>query len=383
MAQSKKYRKPETKNETRPAGQATDKRVVALAVLVVLLVLSNVATFIFMADRSPAAPAASNVAGPSGPIGPDAPLKDFKVVNAHEHLYKRSHLDNYFEAAEKTGIEKTLFVASSQFTFFGKGGDREKLNDWSSMEVIKVAEEFPGKVIPFCTIHPADPEKLKKIKQYVELGAKGLKLYTGHTNFYENRPLDAPEMLPVYEYCEETGLPICWHVNLIRYGDQFERVMEMFPDLTVIMPHFGVAFYRPKSSTWRLLEKLLDTYPNFYTDTSFGTREILVYGLHAVNDDPQVFRPFFEKYADRILFGTDMVVTGNKEKTPEWIEAVIRACRDVLEKDEYYFFMAAKGARYDVGRSDNPYGRFRGLALSDNVLRKVYETNIKKLFPDA
>ncbi|HNR37118.1 MAG TPA: hypothetical protein PKO36_18225, partial [Candidatus Hydrogenedentes bacterium] len=40
----------------------------------------------------------------------DTPLRPFKVVNAHEHLFSRKYLDKYLNAAEKTGIARTLFV---------------------------------------------------------------------------------------------------------------------------------------------------------------------------------------------------------------------------------------------------------------------------------
>jgi len=211
-------------------------------------------------------------------------------------------------------------------------------------------------------------------------GAAGLKLYNGHSNFHD-RPLDDESMLPVYAYCQETGLPICWHVNLVSYGDEFMRVLAKYPNLRLIIPHFGVTFFHPRQKPFRDFQALLDAYPNIYTDTSFGTRQILVSGLEAVSKDPDVFREFFRKYSDRILFGTDMVITANKEKSAEWIEAVIRACRDVLEKDTYHFYMGAKGSPYADKGANNVYGAYRGLALSDEILRKVYETNFEKLFP--
>ncbi len=311
-----------------------------------------------------------------------APLRDFQVVNAHEHLFKRSHLDKYFGACQTTGIVRTLFVASSDFTLMGKGHDATRGNDWNSMEIIRAAKEYPGKIVPMCTIHPTDPEKLDKIKRYVAQGAKGLKLYTGHGSFWE-RPLDDESMFDIYAYCENTGLPICWHVNIPRYGDEFSRVMMRYPDLKVIVPHFGVAFYYPGKAPWRFLDELLETYPNLYTDTSFGTRAILVHGLEMVSANRRIFREFIDKHVDRIMFGTDMVVTGNKEKTEPWIEAVLRACRDVLEKDTYHFFMAAKGSGYAYEPANNIYGELNGLDLPDSILRKIYETNFGKLFPDA
>lgn len=339
---------------------------------IALLLISNLATWTMYRPTA-------TVPAPSGSVAPPGPLKPFKVANAHEHLMSRDLLPKYLEAAANTGIERTLFVASSEYTLRGAGQSPTIGNDENTNAILEAARQAPGRIVPFCTVHPSDPAKLDKLKAFVAAGAKGLKLYSGHANFYE-RPLDAEDMLPVYAYCQEIRLPICWHVNLTKYRAEFERVMQRYPNLVVIVPHFGVTFFRPRDAEFREFQRLLDTYPNLYTDTSFGTREILVQGLEAVNQDPEAFRQFFAKYADRTLFGTDMVITGNKEKTPEWIEAVIRACRDVLEKDAYYFFMGARGSAYALKSGKNTYGYYRGLNLDEPTLRKVYETNFDKLF---
>jgi len=329
--------------------------------------------------QTPAAPK-PETARPSepAPTANTAPLRDFKVVNSHDHLMGRKFLDKYLRAAEQTGVVKTLMVASSDYTLKGSKFQQTTGNEENTEEILSVAREFPGKIIPFCTIHPGDPEKLEKIKKYVAEGAVGLKLYTGHGSFYD-RPLDAPDMLPVYAYCEEARLPICWHVNIVKYAEEFERVMRKFPKLIVIVPHFGVTFFRPREAPFQRFDNMMATYPYLYTDTSFGTRNILIDGLEAVSRDPQPFRDFIAKYSDRVLFGTDMVVTGNKEKTEKWIADVIRACREVLEKDSYQFYMGAKGSPYASKNSTNETGTFRGLALDDATLRKIYESNIEHL----
>jgi len=307
--------------------------------------------------------------------------RDFKVANGHEHLMSRQHLPKYLKAAENTGVARTLLVASSEYTMMGAGHDPAKGNDENSRELLEAARENPGRIVPFCTLHPSDPRKLEKLKQFVAEGAKGLKLYTGHGNFY-TVALDAEDMMPVYAYCEETALPICWHVNITKYSAEFERVMQRHPKLIVIVPHFGVTFFRPRDPLFQHFGRLMDSFPNLYTDTSFGTREIMIGGFEAVSRDPDIFREFIVKRSDRILFGTDMVVTGNKEKTQEWIEAVLRACRDVLEKETYHCFMGARGAAYNKN-PENVYGLFRGLALPDDVLKKIYETNFERLFPSS
>ncbi len=303
---------------------------------------------------------------------------DFAITNAHDHLYMLKHLDKYMKAAESFGIERTVFVASSEFTFMGTSGDMTKLNDWSTREILKAAKKYPGKIIPFATLHPDDPDKVALLKEYVAEGVMGLKLYTGHSNFHD-RSLDVPEMDPVYAYCAETGLPLLWHVNMAKYTKELFQVLDKYPNLTVIIPHLGVGFWRPDGQVMGEVEHMLATYPNTYVDTSFGTREILVGGLEKVTAYTDIFKDFYERHQDRIVWGTDMVVTGNKEKTEAWVKSVIRACRDLHEKDVYTFWMAAEGSGYAYGRGDNTYGTLRGLNLPDSILKKIYETNIDKV----
>jgi len=370
--------------DTQPAAQATASSTVKWLrdngpLLVIGLLLCALFVY-YMSTRTGTAPGAQ----PRRVLYPetveDAPLRPFRVVNAHEHLMERRFLPKYFQACDETGIVNTLFVASSEFTMRGSKADPRKGNAENSNEMNLAAAANPGRIIPFCTIHPAEPDTLEKIKTAVAGGARGLKLYTGHGNFYE-RPLDNPAMEPVYAYCEETQLPVCWHVNCTKYLAEFERVLKAHPRMIVICPHFGVTFFRPRSKDWQEFSRLMATYPNLYTDTSFGTREILVSGLEAVNRDPEPFREFFRKFGDRVLFGTDMVITGNKEKTTEWIAGVIRACRNVLERQSYYFDWGVKGSKYAPASSTNVNGYYWGLALDDDTLRKVYETNILKILP--
>jgi len=361
-----------------------------VSILVVLLLGTNIVTWFHFQEelRQQSSPAIEDEGassnGAAGAVLPVAPAENtalenaYRITNAHDHLYMLKHLDKYLKAAKKLGVERTLFVASSEFTFVGTKGDQKKLNDWSSQEVLKAAKQFPGKIIPFVTLHPDDKDKVELLKGYMADGAMGLKLYTGHSNFHD-RPLDAEEMMPVYAFCEETGFPLLWHVNMAKYTDELFRVLEKYPNLTAIIPHFGVGFWQPEGRVMEQVAKMLDTYPNIYVDSSFGTREILVGGLEKVSNNLDFFQHFYEKYQDRIVWGTDMVVTGNREKTEPWVESVIRACRDVNEKDHYTFWMAAAGSGYAYGSKSNTYGELRGLNLPPEILKKIYETNIDKV----
>ncbi len=344
---------------------------------ILALAISNVLTYLIMERELRYARGRVGYDGGLTPADASPPVS-LPVINGHEHLYKIDHLKNYMKAADEMGIEKTVLVASSSFTFMGKEGKREEGYEWSSDEVLNAAKAYPGKIIPFCSIYSGAPDKLDQLKRHVAAGAQGLKLYSGHSEFYD-RKLDDPTMTEVYRYCQETSLPIVWHVNMESYGSEFVRVLEAFPKLKVILPHFGVTFFRPKSQGFAELQVLLGRFPGLYVDISFGTRQILVQGLEVVSENVDIFRPFFEKYPDKIIYGTDMVITGNKEKTADWYEACIRAMRDMLEKERYHFYLGAKGSNYAYAPANNIYGEFRGLALPGDILGKVYRANILKV----
>lgn len=380
---------PETEHHPAPALPPVNYFQLFASVAAVLLLGTNLVTWFYFQDRLSSADASvSQVSRPANgaaaavtvPVSPadQALSTEYRITNAHDHLYMLKHLDNYLPAAKKLGVTRTIFVASSEFTFLGTKGDKTKLNDWSTKEILKAAKAYPDSIIPFATLHPDDENKVELSKGYVAEGVKGLKLYTGHSNFHD-RPLDAPEMLPVYAYCEESGLPLLWHVNMAKYTKELFRVLDKFPTLTVIVPHLGVGFWRPEGQVMEDVTHMLETYPNVYVDTSFGTREILVGGLEKVTNNLAFFKDFYARHQDRIVWGTDMVVTGNKEKTEAWIESVIRACRDLHEKDHYTFWMAASGSGYAYGQKDNIYGEERGLNLPHEILKKIYETNIEKV----
>lgn len=301
------------------------------------------------------------------------------LINAHEHLYRLKDLERYLPAARQAGIAATVVVASPVFTLEGKGEQGEPGMSRNFEEVLlEAARQYPGEIIPFCTLDPTDADKLARLKRHVEQGCKGLKLYSGHSNFAaEQGPIGRPDMDPVFTYLEETRLPVNFHINLVKFMDDFEALMAKHPRLNVMVPHYGVAFWRPKEPTLGRLKALLRKYPNLYVDTSLGTREILLNGMAAMEPALADFRSFFEEFQGQIVWGTDSVITGNQEKTPGWYTKVIWATRDHLERDVFTTELAAAYSKYHQKGRDGE-GRYLGLNLPPAVLQKVYIDNARR-----
>jgi len=88
---------------------------------------------------------------------------------------------------------------------------------------------------------------------------------------------------------------------------------------------------------------------------------------------PRAARKFFDKYQDRILFGTDAVPNGTD--TPQQIFG------DELY-EIYYRFLETEDEYFDYAPAPiPPQGRWRiyGLGLPDGILKKVYFQNAAQL----
>lgn len=259
---------------------------------------------------------------------------------------------------KRNDVVRTVILGSPEATLFsGRQGFYGE--DKNNLEVLKIASTYPDHFIAFPTINPHDPEKLEKLKGYLRRGAKGLKLYSGHTVLHD-RPLDDPTMLPVYEFCEKNQIPVLIHVNAGYYQSEFESVLQKFPKLEVICPHFCLSTIK-----WDRFEYLMDHYPHLYTDISFGHINLLREALVRISRNREKYRDLVLKYQDRIFFGTDMVVTSAPDKTADWLSRITRAYRDLLEKESYSFF-AIEGFT------------LRGLHLERGVLEKIYRKNFER-----
>jgi predicted TIM-barrel fold metal-dependent hydrolase len=295
-----------------------------------------------------------------------------RIINAHEHIQSLDEVPKLLAAMDELGIARTVLVGSSRFTITLRHRDGFTRIDDNNEELIRIIEAHPGRFEAWPTLDPADPEALGKLERLVERGATGLKLYLGHGLvskttrkwMFSQMAMDAPEMMPVYSFCEQTSLPICYHVNpgpkTPGFAQEFVAVLERFPDLKINCPHYMLS-----SILDSRLRELLDTYPNLYSDISYGHDDFLDAGLRRMSENPEKFRRLFLDYPDRFFFATDCVITGARHKDTEWISARFRVYRDVLEKDWYTTPVI-------------PETRLRGLSLPPEIVDRVMFRNFEE-----
>ena len=133
----------------------------------------------------------------------------------------------------------------------------------------------------------------------------------------------------------------------------FDRVIGRHPGTTFIGAHVGCA-----SEDLALVSAMLDRHPNYHVDISARVAEL--------GRQPYTARAFFLRHADRILFGTDLGYD------PEMYRV-------------HYRFLETMDESFDYSTEEvPPQGRWQihGLGLPDDVLRKVYADNARRLILD-
>jgi predicted TIM-barrel fold metal-dependent hydrolase len=248
------------------------------------------------------------------------------IVNVHEHIASAEQAAILLGVMDAVGIESTVLLGSSLFTLtldyrFGFTG-----YDENNEELLRVHRRAPDRFEAWPTLRPDDPDKLQKLESMHARGASGVKLFIGHgyippdseSFLFHTMPIDDDRMSPVYDYCSRHRLPICLHVNPSassgRFLVEFQHTLREFPDLHVIAPHWALSSIRIGR-----LAGLLEEFPNLMTDISFGHDTYLAEGLRRISANPEKYRNFIADFSDRLLFGTDLVLTAEPRKSAAWI----------------------------------------------------------------
>ena len=245
---------------------------------------------------------------------------------------------------------------------------------------------------------PGYPQlQAQAIEQAHGQGARGLKiLKTLGLYLRENITsgelvkVDDPRFDPMWDACGQLNMPVAIHVSdpvaFFTPTDCFnERYEELnhhpdwsfygrdFPSNAQILEARNRVFARHPKTRFVVLhvgnfaENLanvaenLDQFPNMSVDIAARIGEL--------GRQPRTAQKFFEKYQDRILFGTDATPHGDQYPQQVFNDRLYEIYYRFLETDDEYFDYAPAEIP--------PQGRWRiyGISLPETVLRKVYFDN--------
>ena len=198
-------------------------------------------------------------------------------------------ISSLLKSMDAVGIEKSVICSIAT-----KPKQFQPILDWS----LQIQSD---RIVPFASVHPADPDRDEHIKQIKQAGFKGIKLHPYYQNFY----LDEDLMLEYYEQVCKCDLILVMHTG---YDIAFERirradptrivnVVKKFPQLKLITTHLGAW------QQWDEVERDI-VGKNIYMEISFA--------LDYLPADKA--KQLFESHpADFLLFGTDSPWRSQKE----------------------------------------------------------------------
>jgi len=300
-----------------------------------------------------------------------------RIIDSHVHL-DRHNPRKALEMADHFGYEKFALMA------IPCQGD--PLNTLESLLVKRLAPDrvyaYGGMVYtPGREATGADHEK--QLELMLDAGCDGWKLLESKPSVYRQLrlPLDGEVFDRAFALAERENVPITWHAGdpatfwdaktapafAVKYN--WLCVGEGFPSLSQIYTQVENVFARhPKlcasmahlyftSDDRAHAERMLDTYENFWLDLTPGSEM-----YHAFLADREGWRAFFERYQDKLVFGTDMVdaeddvVFGSQDAI---VEFVLRTLTD----DKPFTVREISGT---------------GLGLCEPVLEKILAKNFER-----
>ena len=237
-----------------------------------------------------------------------------------------------------------------------------------------------------------------EIESAHKAGARGLKvlktlgLYLREKTSDKLVHIDDPRFDPMWDAVGSLKMPVAIHISdpeafflpIDRFNERWEelhahpswsfygkdfpsdrelqearrRVMKRHPQTQFVCLHVADAENLPYVS------ECMDSHPNMHVDIAARIGEL--------GRQPRMAHKFFDKYQDRIVFGTD-ASAGTSTPQQTFGDALYEIYYRFLETEDEYFDYAPAAIP--------PQGRWRisGLGLSDQILRKVYRDNAARL----
>jgi uncharacterized protein len=308
----------------------------------------------------------------------------FPVVDLHSHAYAKTdaEIQEWIHNMDRAGIKKTVVLTEMVGPEFDK--------------VYRMYAKYPERFEVWCGLLFEGYDKpgytdaaVKELMRCQKMGAKGIGelhdkgqgMSFGKEKFARGMHPDDKRLGPVFAKAGELGMPVSIHVadpiwmyqKMDRHNDglmnAFEWRLDNQPnivDLVGMVSHLEALVSQQPGTTFIAchlinldydlghLSTVLDKHPNLYADISARYAETAA--------TPRAALAFYEKHANKLVYGTDM------GRDSEMYETTFR----ILETNDEHFYSHLFGYHWYLN----------GFHLPSAVLSKVYYQNGEKILAD-
>ncbi len=311
------------------------------------------------------------------------------IIDCHVHMRNMQGEESMLAIREVTGIEKMTLV-SIQNPQQGTGLPQS----------LYMKARYPGRFFVFAGLNHAGrlsdgkvsaPSLAEQVAAFVDMGCDGIKMIEGKPTSRQrmNVPITDPYFADYWARVEELGLPMVWHVNDPEefwdpekipgwakernwgYGPEDVKKEELYTEVDEVLakhPNLKVTFahFYFLSADLPRAARFFDEHPSVCFDLAPGVEM-----LYNISRDRDAGREFFIKYADRIVYGTDLSSGQTVEQGRARAGIVFRW----LETDDT--FRMPPEVDFLLGPPED--GIVHGMSLPDDVLAKIYRENFSRL----
>jgi predicted TIM-barrel fold metal-dependent hydrolase len=306
----------------------------------------------------------------------------FSTIDMHSHAYRKDEagIREWVKILDDNNIEKVIVYTYAYGEDFDKlydlyTGISDKFELWCGFDMTKWDQpEFPE-----CAVKELERCFAKGAKGVGELSDKGMGERVSRKVREPGLHLNDPKFDALFEKCGELGMPVNvhngdpiwmyepidghndglmnaeeWKIDLSTPGildldgvvKAFEECVARHPNTTFIACHLINL-----NHDYARLGEVLDRHPNLWIDIAARHQE--------TSATPRATKKFYEKYQDRILFGTDN----------DPVRSMYADQWRILETEDEHFYLEDQSYHWPM----------HGIGLSDEVLRKIYHDNAVRL----
>lgn len=311
------------------------------------------------------------------------------ITDGHVHMGSVSEEASLLNLCQATGIQR-MGLVSIQNPATGSGLPQS----------LFMKARHPGQFYVFAGLNHAEklssgrvrtPSLAEQAEGFARMGCDGIKMIEGKPTSRQrlNIPVTDPYFADYWACIEDLGLPIVWHVNDPEefwdpekipgwakerhwgYGPEDVQKEELYAEVDAILarhPRLKVIFahFYFLSADLSRAARFLEEHPTVHFDLAPGIEM-----LYNISRDPEAGREFFLRYADRIVFGTDLSSGQSLEEGRIRAGIVFRW----LESEDT--FRVPEEADFLLGPPED--GIIRGMALPGEVLKHIYHSNLARL----